>query len=115
MDLKTWIDENLVDYLIPHWVHIAQDDGAEIVSQVVEQCFSKLKCPPRRLGLPDHPTPSTRALVAEYYPRAEHIAGVICEVTQVGPEIVHTVVDALSVDRQTHPIDVPHPTFQGPF
>ncbi|MEE2885155.1 MAG: family 10 glycosylhydrolase [Chloroflexota bacterium] len=37
MDLKTWIDENLVDYLIPHWVHIAQDDGAEIVSQ-----FTKL-------------------------------------------------------------------------
>ena len=33
MDLKTWIDENLVDYLIPHWVHIAQDDGAAIVSQ----------------------------------------------------------------------------------
>ena len=89
--------------------------GAEIVSQVVEQCFSKLKCPPRRLGLPDHPTPSSRALVADFYPRAEHIAGVICEVTQVGPEIVHTVVDALSVDRQTHPIDVPHPTFQGPF
>ena len=27
------IDENLVDYLIPHWVHIAQDDPAAIVSQ----------------------------------------------------------------------------------
>ena len=33
MDLKSWIDENLVDYLIPHWVHIAQDDPAAIVSQ----------------------------------------------------------------------------------
>ncbi len=34
--------------------------GAEITSQVVSQCFSSLKQALVRLGLPDHPNPSSR-------------------------------------------------------
>jgi hypothetical protein len=32
-DVETWAKEGLVDYLMPHWVHLAEDDGPAIVSE----------------------------------------------------------------------------------
>ena len=89
--------------------------GAEIISTVVENCFESLKAPPQRLGLPDHPTPSSRALAEAFYPRSEHIADVVCELAGVDSMGRRRVREALIASRQTHPIDVPHPTFRGPF
>ena len=89
--------------------------GAEIVAQAVEHCFGSLKYPPRRLGLPDHPTPSSRSLASAYYPRAEHIALALGGLTEISPTVAQRVAEQLSAERQTHPIDVPHPAFQGPF
>ncbi len=89
--------------------------GAEIIAQISENCFSDLKRPPLRLGLPDHPTPSSPSLVKNYYPRSEHIADVICKMLIVDTSSRERVVKNLAENRQTHPIDVPHPTFQGPF
>lgn len=89
--------------------------GAEIVSQVVEHCFDDLKSPPKRLGLPDHPTPSSKSLAAEFYIRAEHIADAIGELAKLPSDISARVIAKLADDRQSHPIDVPHPSFQGPF
>jgi len=89
--------------------------GAEIVARISERCFFSLSRPPRRLGLPDHPTPSSPSLASNYYPRAEHIADVICEMLKIDQSIRGRVVETLASDRKSHPIDVPHPTFQGPF
>ena len=36
--------------------------GAELVAEITERAFADLKQAPRRIGLPDHPTPSSRAL-----------------------------------------------------
>ncbi len=89
--------------------------GAEIVSQVTSACFSSLACAPMRIGLPDHPTPSSRTLAEAYYPQSEHVGTTVCELAGVKENICQEVSGALSSDRQTHPIDVPHPSFQGPF
>jgi len=89
--------------------------GAEIVSQVVESCFESLIAPPQRLGLPDHPTPSSKSLAAAFYVRAEHIAVAVGQLAQLSGEAIERTASKLSAERQSHPIDVPHPSFQGPF
>jgi pyruvate dehydrogenase E1 component beta subunit len=89
--------------------------GAEIVAQVTETCFDSLKCSPLRLGLPDHPTPSSRSLAAAFYTRAEHIARKAGSLAGISSQSIDRVTNELSIERQTHPIDVPHPSFQGPF
>ena len=89
--------------------------GAEIVSRVVEQCFGLLKKSPCRIGLADHPTPSSRSLAANYYPRSELIASTICELVELPSNIVESVIQQIKKVEKLHPIDVPNPTFQGPF
>ncbi len=89
--------------------------GAEIVAQVVECCFEALKAPPQRLGLPDHPTPSSKSLAAAFYVRAEDIAIAAGALAELSRGAIARAASKLSAERQSHPIDVPHPSFQGPF
>lgn len=89
--------------------------GAEIVSESVANCFDKLKAPPVRIGLPDHPTPSSRGLVPGVYPDAARIlreAGV--ELAIPAEKIANAVAD-LQAQRKGLPIDVPDPFYKGPF
>lgn len=89
--------------------------GAEIVAEVVANCFDKLKAPPVRIGLPDHPTPSSRGLVLGFYPDAQRI------VRDAGAELgipaakIEALVAELEAKRKDLPIDVPDPFFKGPF
>src|SRR5206468_12131299 len=64
--------------------------GAEIVSEVVANCFDKLKAAPVRIGLPDHPTPSSRGLIPGIYPDAARI------VREAGAElgIAHSKIES---------------------
>ena len=48
--------------------------SAEVVATVAEGAMDRLLCPPRRVCLPDCPTPTSPALAAHYYPRAVHLA-----------------------------------------
>ncbi len=88
--------------------------GAEIVATVVEQAFADMKAAPVRLGLPDHPTPSSRSLVPDFYPYSGDIvaatANIMGAADRLGP-----VVAALAEARAQRPIDVPNPDFKGPF
>ncbi|MBT5027266.1 MAG: alpha-ketoacid dehydrogenase subunit beta [Nitrospinaceae bacterium] len=52
---------------------------AEIGCLVAEKCFSSLKAPVRRIGLPDIPTPAGYTLEQLLYPDVQRIAGVIKE------------------------------------
>lgn len=82
--------------------------AAEIVARIAEQAFSDLKAPPGRVALPDCPSPTTQALANHYYPRAVHIA--VTAKRMLGLSADEPVLDASSML-----LDVPDPTFTGPF
>ncbi|MBI4317864.1 MAG: alpha-ketoacid dehydrogenase subunit beta [Chloroflexi bacterium] len=82
--------------------------AAEIMARVVEEAFGDLKCPPRRVTLPDCPTPTTRALANHYYPRAIHIVEAARAMLGLG-------LDGHSAEDASTPLDVPHLSFTGPF
>jgi len=89
--------------------------GAEIVSQVVANCFSELKTAPRRMGLPDHPTPSSRGFVTGYYPDSMSMLRNIGGMLEIAEDRIEDAVRELIAQRKGLPIDVPDPLFKGPF
>ncbi len=89
--------------------------GAEIAARVSEACFDELKAAPRRIGLPDHPTPSSSALAAAYYPTSADIAATAASLAGLDCGAVERLRESLSNDRRGVPIDIPHPSFKGPF
>lgn len=83
--------------------------SAEIVAQVSEEAYSDLKSPPRRVALPDCPTPTSPALAKHYYPRAVHIAAIARKMLGISSdELVSDIATAM-------PLDVPDESFTGPF
>jgi pyruvate dehydrogenase E1 component beta subunit len=88
--------------------------GAEVSAQVVEHCFDALKAAPIRLGLPDHPTPSSRGLIVNFYPHSQTIVDAVAQL--VGDrEGLDGVRRFLAGERARLAIDVPDPAFRGPF
>jgi len=82
---------------------------AEVIAAVTEGAFGHLKAAPRRVGLPQVPTPTTPALAENFYPRAHDIARTAA--AMLGAE--HRLPPAATDNRQWH--DVPDPTFTGPY
>lgn len=83
--------------------------ASEIVARVSMECFSALKSPPKRIALPDVPTPTSSALTRGFYKRAEDI------VTMAGTMLDKDIsVETLELQR-TFPYDVPGTWFKGPF
>jgi 2-oxoisovalerate dehydrogenase E1 component len=89
--------------------------GAEIAAQVSERCWASLKAPPRRLGLPGHPTPSARSLAGVYYPRSPQIAEAAARLCGLAERTIAALTEELQQLRDQLPVDVPHPAFRGPF
>ncbi|WP_447968294.1 alpha-ketoacid dehydrogenase subunit beta [Nitrospira sp. M1] len=83
--------------------------SAEIVSLIVEQSFHELTCPPKRIGLPDCPTPTSHALAEHYYPRAMHIMNAARSLMNM-PEM-----SEMDMRDSPHSLDVPDQSFVGPF
>jgi acetoin:2,6-dichlorophenolindophenol oxidoreductase subunit beta len=89
--------------------------GAEIVASVVEQAFDALRRPAIRIGLPDHPTPSSVALAEAYYPSSVDIIEAVggqCDLSAAAIEAARSEAVAA---RRGVPIDKPDPAFKGPF
>lgn len=84
--------------------------GAEVLALVAEEAHAVLKSAPRRVTLPDVPTPCTRALAADYYPRAVNIVNAVR--TMMG--LPDQTEQQLGIVRDT-PSDVPDQSFVGPF
>jgi len=82
--------------------------SAEIVARVAEEVGGSLKCAPRRIGLPECPTPTSPALAASFYPGVFDIVSAACEMVQ-GRRMQPTAANP----RVHH--DVPDPSFTGPF
>lgn len=89
--------------------------GAEVAARATEACFGRLKAAPRRLGLPDHATPSSRALARAYYPTSREIADAAGGLIGLPSQRARTIAEGISRKRAQVPFDVPHPAFRGPF
>ena len=89
--------------------------GAEIVSSVIERSFEFLKTAPIRLGLPDHPTPSSASLIKNYYVDSIKILEKISQVVDIAPSVLEQLKKSIVNERKNIPIDVPDPFFKGPF
>ena len=95
---------------------IAADTGwksvgfsAEILAHIAEEALGSLKSPPRRIALPDYPTPTTPSLADHYYPRAVHIVAAVRGMLGLNPD------DTLPHGNAGTPLDVPDLSFTGPF
>ena len=80
--------------------------SSEIVSRVVEGAFGSLKCPPKRVTFPETPSPTSHALAAHFYPRAVDVIRSAKHI--MGLEFSDTAEFAGA-------LDVPDPSFTGPF
>jgi len=83
--------------------------GAEVVARVAEEALGDMKSPPRRVALPDCPTPTSRALTKYYYPRAAHIRTIARQMLGLAPADEKPQLD------ESIPLDVPDKSFTGPF
>ena len=83
--------------------------GAEIFSLITENCWEELRVSPLRLGLPDHPTPSSPALAKHYYYGAEEIIKEIAEMMQID------IDPSIYTRRDDIHLDIPNSEFTGPF
>lgn len=83
--------------------------AGEIIARVSMECFGELKQAPRRIALPDWPTPTSSALTEKFYPCAEQVVEVVSEMLRQDfqPQVI--------AGKRTGPHDVPGEWFKGPF
>jgi pyruvate dehydrogenase E1 component beta subunit len=114
--LRPLDDESILESVHKTGRLVAADTGwrtggfsAEIVATVTEKAFDDLKSAPRRVALPDCPTPTTPALANLYYPRAAHIVVATKQMMglSVGDSVLRPPASVL--------LDVPDKSFKGPF
>lgn len=83
--------------------------SAEILATVLEHEFRSLKAAPARVGLPDHPSPTSPALSDHYFPRAAHIVATVQKMFGRA-----SAPDLFAVAPGMR-LDVPDSSFTGPF
>ncbi len=89
--------------------------GAEVVAGVIEHAFAYLKVAPTRMGMPNHPTPSSRGLIPGFYPDTVSIVAEVGRSIGMSCEKIEELKLQLQAARGNLPIDVPDPSFKGPF
>ncbi len=89
--------------------------GAEVVARVCADAFDTIRSAPIRLGLPDHPTPSSRGMILGFYPDATQIIRAIGTTSHIAEPVVNEACNAVRRQQKDLPIDVPDPFFKGPF
>ena len=118
IDIRTLnpFDETLVLESVRKTGHlIVADTGwrsvgfaAEVVARVAEQCLGDLQQPPVRITLPDVSTPTTRALSNYYYP-------LVHDITAAARRLAGWPAKPAPAITADAFLDVPDPTFTGPF
>jgi pyruvate/2-oxoglutarate/acetoin dehydrogenase E1 component len=87
--------------------HLSFGVASEISSFISEEIFSKLLCPPKRIGFKDYPTPTSKFLSDDYYP--------------VDVDVVRSALQMLGINAKLDSFsskgsrDQPDPEFTGPF
>jgi pyruvate dehydrogenase E1 component beta subunit len=115
--LKPMDDETIIASVKKTGRLLVADDGcrttgfaAEVIAMVAEKVYGSLKTAPRRVTLPDLPTPTSAALANLYYPRTIDIINVARATFNLPGK---TEVD-LDI-KHDQPLDVPDISFTGPF
>lgn len=85
--------------------------SAEITAQICELSFSSLRCPPRRVSLPDHPVPTSSALANLCYPGPDTLIRETLALLDRS-HLFDTI--AVTLPRDETP-DIPNSDFTGPF
>jgi len=83
--------------------------SSEVIARTTETGWSWLKNAPRRLALPDIPTPTSAALTKSFYPQVNDIIREVCLLL----ERTFDAQSLLSGENTAH--DVPGEWFKGPF
>lgn len=83
--------------------------AGEVIARVSMECFDSLKKAPRRLALPDFPTPTSLSLTKAFYKRSEDIVRVVGKI--LGKDIPTNDLEK----QRKFPHDVPGDWFKGPF
>ena len=68
-----------------------------------------------RLGLPDHPTPSSRGWSPATIRTAQRVVREVGKMLGLAGDKVDGALETLDEQRKDLPIDVPDPFFKGPF
>lgn len=89
--------------------------GSEIVSEVVSAKFKELKVAPIRMGLPDHPIPSSVGFIDGLYVDAEQIFKTVATTLGLEEKQIIQGATTLKANRMKVPLDIPDPSFKGPF
>ena len=89
--------------------------GTEIISQISENKLFNLVNSISRIGLPDHPTPSSRSLAKKYYSSSREIIEKIIKQLDLGLELKKKITSYYKKKLPFTEIDVPNPEFKGPF
>ena len=89
--------------------------GGEIIATIVGENFSALKAAPVRLGLPEHPTPSSRGMIVGFYPDSQRMVREVGKLLGLDHAKLESALKSLDEQRKNVPIDVPDPFFKGPF
>jgi pyruvate dehydrogenase E1 component beta subunit len=83
--------------------------AGEIIARVATQGFDLLKTAPKRVCLPDYPTPTSPALTEGFYRGAK-------EVLTAVSQLMGRALDAEQLlQKKSSPHDVPGAWFKGPF
>jgi len=69
--------------LVVHEDNLTAGFGAEITAQIADQAFFELDAPPRRIAMPDIPSPHNPLLLAAVLPDAEKIAATMSELIEI--------------------------------
>ena len=89
--------------------------GSEIVSEITSSCFKFLTDPPVRIGMPDYPTPSSRGYLKDHYPDKKKIINELSNFFPIIKKNYKSIINELNKENKKLPIDIPDPSFKGPF
>jgi len=89
--------------------------GAELIATITSDAFGVLRGAPVRLGLPDHPTPSSRGMIPGFYPDAQRVVREVGKMLDLDSGKIAGPLKVLEEQRKNIPLDVPDPFFKGPF
>ena len=92
----------------------SSDLGAEIIAKLAEEDY-KFNSPPIRLGMPDHPTPSSRNFIEKVYVDSEKILNAIFKLININEKIKYKIIKENKLQSNNLPKDIPDPKFKGPF
>lgn len=95
--------------------HKTHGIGGEVLAQIMEASGMFAKSSPKRIGLPDHPVPSSRGYIPGLYPDASKIVYSVCDMLNISSTDKSHCIEYLADSLSKLPVDVPDPAFTGPF